>query len=69
MRTPRHWVSNTENREDAQRQTATLAGIAVVLLLLIAGLFLVHTLRATVRVEDCLMAGRLDCDRLVAPRR
>jgi len=69
MRTPRDWVSDAEDRDDAQRQTAALAGIVVVLLLLIAGLFLVHTLQNTVRVEDCLMAGRLDCDHLVVPRR
>ncbi len=69
MRTPRDWVSDTQDRDDEQRQTAALAGVAIVLLLLIAGLFLVHTLQATVRVEDCLMAGRLDCDHLVAPRR
>ena len=69
MRTPRDWASETQDRDDKQRQTAALAGVVVVLSLLISGLFLIHTLQATVRVEDCLMVGRTDCDRLVAPRR
>ena len=50
---------------DADRQTAGLAGFAFVLLLLIAGLFLFQSLYRKSRIEDCLMAGRLDCDRML----
>ena len=49
--------------------TAGLAGVAVVLILLVVGLFLVHALNDAGKVEDCLMAGRLDCDRLVTQGR
>jgi hypothetical protein len=49
----------------AARQTAGLVGIAIILLLLIAGLFLVRQLRASATIEDCLMAGRGNCDALV----
>jgi hypothetical protein len=49
----------------ADRQTASLAGIAVTLLLLIVGLFLVRELHAKAAIEDCLMAGRSNCDWLV----
>ena len=49
----------------ADRQTASLAGIAVTLLLLIVGLFLVRELHAKAAIEDCLMAGRSNCDGLV----
>ena len=67
MQTRRPWPIEHED-EAANRQTASLAGVAVTLLLLVAGLFLVHELHAKVAVEDCLMAGRNSCDRLVQPR-
>jgi hypothetical protein len=51
--------------EAANRQTASLGGVAIILLLLVVGLFLVHELHAKVAVEDCLMAGRINCDRLL----
>ena len=60
----RYWLTETDAQTDADRQTAGLAGFAFVLLLLVAGLFLVHTLSHKGKVEDCLMAGRLDCDRM-----
>jgi hypothetical protein len=40
----------------------------VVLLLLVGGLFLVQQLRAASMVEDCLLAGRRNCDVLVTGR-
>ncbi len=39
--------------------------MAITLLLLVVGLFLVRELHAKVAIEDCLMAGRLHCDWLV----
>jgi hypothetical protein len=65
MPAPRHWLTDEQDQAEADRRTAGLAGFAFVLLLLVAGLFLVHTLYRKSRIEDCLMAGRLDCDRLV----
>jgi hypothetical protein len=53
------------DREDADRRTAGLAAIVVVLLLLIGGLLLTRTLHKKSLLEDCLMAGRRDCDRLL----
>ena len=55
----------TEDEEEANRQTASLAGVAVTLLLLAVGLFLVRELHANSAIEDCLMAGRTNCDWLV----
>jgi hypothetical protein len=46
----------------AARQTAGLVGIAITLLLLVIGLFLVQQLRASAAFEDCLMAGGRSCD-------
>jgi hypothetical protein len=45
----------------AERQTASLAGLAVTLALVVAGLFLVETLRAEALRQDCALAGRSGC--------
>jgi hypothetical protein len=64
MQQERPWVIEAED-EAANRQTASLAGVAVTLLLLVVGLFLVRELHAKAAIEDCLMAGRTHCDELV----
>ena len=61
----RHWHSDDAEYEAAKRQTAGLIGIAVILLLLIVGLFLVQQLRTCAAIEDCLLSGRRNCDVLV----
>ena len=43
------------------RQTSSLAGLAVALLILVAALFLYRHLREKSHIEDCMMAGRRDC--------
>ena len=40
----RRWARNAEEQETANRQTASLAGVAITLLLLVLGLFLVRAL-------------------------
>lgn len=52
----------------AARQTAGLVSIAVILLILVIGLFLVQRLRASATIEDCLIAGRGNCDALLSAR-
>ncbi len=47
---------------EANRLTASLAGLAVALLLVVAGLFLIQHLRDKALIEDCLMSGRSNCD-------
>ena len=64
MQQKRSWIIE-EDEEAANRQTASLGGVAVTLVLLVLGLFLVHELHTKVAIEDCLMAGRINCDRLV----
>ncbi|HEY3846500.1 MAG TPA: hypothetical protein VGL95_05250 [Acetobacteraceae bacterium] len=61
----RPWLSEDEAQEEANRQTASLAGVAITLLLLVLGVFLVHQLHAKAEVEDCLLSGRTNCDVLV----
>jgi hypothetical protein len=65
MSEPHSGPDPARDREDADRRTAGLAAIVVVLLLLIGGLLLTRTLHRKSVIEDCLMAGRRDCDRLL----
>ncbi|MBV8577141.1 MAG: hypothetical protein JOZ58_19135 [Acetobacteraceae bacterium] len=57
------------DKSDSDRQTASLGGLAIALLLIVLGLFLFHELRHKIAVENCLMSGRRDCDTVAtAPR-
>ncbi len=60
-----HWVD--ERQEEADRQTASLGAVAITLLLIIIGLFLVRELHAKAALEDCLLAGRTNCQMIQAP--
>jgi hypothetical protein len=59
-------LDEIEDQDAADRQTASLAGVAVTLLLLTVGLFLVHVLHDKAVVEDCLLSGRSNCDAVLA---
>jgi hypothetical protein len=61
-----HWQAESARDEIAERQTSGLVGIVVILLLLIGGLFLVRQLHTATVVGDCLLAGRHNCDNVVA---
>ena len=45
----------------AERQTGSLAGLAVTLLLVVVGLYLINTLRAQSDLQDCIMSGHAAC--------
>jgi len=47
--------------EQEGRVTASLAGLAFVLVLVIVGLLLVRVLKKQSELEDCLMSGRTNC--------
>ena len=51
----------------ADRQTASLAALAVTLLLVVIGLALVQQLRTAASFEDCVMSGRSPCGRAALP--
>ena len=58
----RPWPGDAEEDwQAANRQTESLGGLAVALLLVVIGLFLARELHATALAEDCLLAGRPDC--------
>lgn len=66
MRQHEQVLDEVEDQEAADRQTASLAGVAITLLLLVIGLFLVHELHNKAMVEDCLLSGRSNCDAVLA---
>ncbi|MBV9522012.1 MAG: hypothetical protein JO010_04425 [Alphaproteobacteria bacterium] len=49
------------DREEDDRRTASLAGIAMILVLAVIGLFLIQKLAAQSKLEDCLLQGRTNC--------
>jgi hypothetical protein len=51
------------DRED-DRFTASLAGLAMALLLSLVGLAVIDRLAATSKLEDCLLQGRKNCERI-----
>jgi hypothetical protein len=62
MRQAPSWQDDPEAEcRAADRQTASLAGLAVALLVIVVGLFLVHRLHREGMIEDCLLAGRGNC--------
>ena len=65
-------LDETRRGEDDQaeenRLTLSLAGLAVALMLVMVGLSLFTHLRDKARVEDCLLAGRLNCDAVLPAR-
>ncbi len=63
------FFANDDDQEGANRQTASLAGLAVALLLVVVGLFLIRQLHEKSMIEDCLMSGRTNCDKVLAQAR
>ena len=53
-----------QRQEEADRFTATLAGFAATLLLAMLGLWVAEGLAQTSRLEDCLLQGRMNCERI-----
>ncbi len=64
-RTHRLVFSRDEAQAAADRQTASLAGLAVALCLVVASLVVLHQLAAKAAVEDCLLANNANCDAIV----
>jgi hypothetical protein len=53
-----------ERKEEADRFTASLAGFAVALLLGLIGLWVAEGLAQVCKLEDCLLQGRMNCERI-----
>jgi len=68
----RLWFGDDENSEleqaDANRQTASLAGLVISLFLVVVGLYLIRELHYQAHLEDCLMSGSSTCQVLTLNR-
>ena len=53
-----------ERDEEEDRFTASLAGLAMTLLLSIVGLVVIDRLAILSKLEDCLLQGRKNCERI-----
>ena len=63
-------MTEQERQEDDDRITASLAGLAVALFLTVVGLYLIEQLADVSRLEDCLLQGRMNCERIeISPAR
>ncbi len=62
----RVWDEPLDDEAAANRQTASLGGVAISLFLIVIGLFLVHQLHAKGQIEDCLLSGRTNCIAVVS---
>lgn len=65
----RRFPTEAETAEAANRQTLSLAGLAVTLAVLVVCIFLVRQLSHATKIEDCLMANRMNCDRVASALR
>ncbi len=61
-------LSAEADQAENNRVTSSLAGMAVILLLVCTSLFLVQHLASKAAVEDCLLAGRMNCDAVLVAR-
>ena len=50
-----------DDQKAANRQTESLAGLAMTIALLVVSLFVLRQLQHSTKMEDCIMAGRLSC--------
>ena len=55
------------HQSQSERQSASLAGLAVTLFLVVVGLYLTDALRLQARVQDCVLSGGIACEISAAP--
>jgi flagellar biogenesis protein FliO len=58
-------AEHDEDKDDRGRLKRSFAGLAVALLLVVAGIYLVARLHKQNEIEVCLEAGHHNCDALV----
>jgi hypothetical protein len=56
-----------DNGHEPDSRRSALIGLAVVLVLVVLGYFLVTALRQNAAMEDCLMSGRRNCAPIETP--
>ena len=58
------WERRRNERDDEERFTTSLAAFAVTLLIGVIGFYVLDGLAQTAKLEDCLLQGRLNCERI-----
>ncbi|MGH6967960.1 MAG: hypothetical protein ACREEL_01945 [Stellaceae bacterium] len=58
------WERRRNERDDEERFTTSLAAFAATLLIGVIGLYVMEGLAQTAKLEDCLLQGRLNCERI-----
>jgi hypothetical protein len=53
--------------QHGESRAPAIAGLAIAVVLLVAGLWLAHELTAASKMQDCLMSGRTNCNVIAAP--
>lgn len=60
-------MADRDSQEASRRRS--LIALAIVVLLFVLGWVLAHELYANGRLEDCLLAGRTNCEPVAVPSR
>jgi hypothetical protein len=63
MRRTQRWRDFEDEETSANRQTQSLAGLAISLFLVVVSLGLIHILHKKAMIEDCVLSGRTNCGR------
>ncbi len=58
------WERRRDERDDEERFTTSLAAFAATLLIGVIGLYVMEGLAQTAKLEDCLLQGRVNCERI-----
>ena len=56
-----------QRQEEADRFTQTLAGLAVAVFLGVVSLWVADQLAEVSKLDDCLLSGRMNCERVDFP--
>jgi hypothetical protein len=57
-------MNDYERQQEEDRYTASLAGLAMAIMLGGLGLYVAEQLADISKLEDCLLQGRLNCERI-----
>ena len=60
-------VLKMDDPEQGGSRRTTLVGLAIVVVLLVVGVWLSHQLSASSKLQDCLMSGRTNCNTIETP--
>ncbi len=65
-RQPWRRATREDEQQSANRQTASLAALALLVSLVVTSLFVMRALDSRNAIEDCLLASHRNCDAVVA---